>query len=205
MERKCNTGPDASIKNGEKKGGGKVRVNRPEPWQTAETPGPEKALVITKPEIVAALLKRAKHPIMIVGHGILGCNLGKEEMIDYVIRLARLSGVTVVATSHIVKEFVEKGFQPAVSISAIEIADRLRDPSWKGFEGNGQYDLAIFLGFPYYMEWLILSGLKNFSPDLKTVSLDKFYQPNASWSFPNISTEEWINNLNAIEKEFRKR
>jgi len=39
-----------------------------EPWQTAEIPGPKKALVITKPEVVAAMIKRAKHPILIVGH-----------------------------------------------------------------------------------------------------------------------------------------
>ena len=39
-----------------------------EPWQTAEIPGPKKALVITKPEVVAAMIKRAKHPVLVVGH-----------------------------------------------------------------------------------------------------------------------------------------
>ncbi|MCK4885653.1 CO dehydrogenase/acetyl-CoA synthase complex subunit epsilon, partial [Candidatus Bathyarchaeota archaeon] len=38
-----------------------------EPWQTAEIAGPKKALVITKPEVAAAMIKRAKRPILIVG------------------------------------------------------------------------------------------------------------------------------------------
>jgi acetyl-CoA decarbonylase/synthase complex subunit epsilon len=50
-----------------------------------------------------------------------------------------------------------------------------------------QYDLALFVGFPYYMEWTILSGLKHFAPNLKTITLDNYYQPHASWSFPNMS------------------
>ena len=41
---------------------------KPEPWQTAEVCGPIKANVITKPEIAAAMIKRAKRPIIVVGH-----------------------------------------------------------------------------------------------------------------------------------------
>lgn len=29
-----------------------------EPWQTAEIPGPKKALVITKPEVAATMIKK---------------------------------------------------------------------------------------------------------------------------------------------------
>jgi acetyl-CoA decarbonylase/synthase complex subunit epsilon len=51
------------------------------------------------------------------------------------------------------------------------------DPEWKGLDGMGQYDLAMIVGVPYYMEWLILSALKHSAPDVKTISLDRFYQP----------------------------
>jgi len=87
---------------------------------------------------------------------------------------------------------------------AMDIANRLRDPKWKGFDGKGQYDVALFVGLPYYMTWLILSGLKHFSSNLKTISLDRFYQPHASWSFPNISVEEWRKNLDTIENKLKK-
>jgi CO dehydrogenase/acetyl-CoA synthase epsilon subunit len=50
------------------------------------------------------------------------------------------------------------------------------------------------------MEWLILSGLKSFARKLTTISLDRYYQPHASWSFPNISEKAWGENLSAIVK-----
>jgi acetyl-CoA decarbonylase/synthase complex subunit epsilon len=180
-------------------------VNRAEPWQTAEIPGPKKALAITKPEIVTAMIKKARRPILIVGHKAAEMELGKEGLIDYSIRFAKTSNVPLVATAHVVKEFVGKGFQPAAFMPAMDIANRLQDPEWKGLDGKGQYDVALFAGFPYYMEWLMLSGLKNFSPELKTISLDRFYQPNASWSFPNIGLEEWKKSLKAIENELKGR
>jgi acetyl-CoA decarbonylase/synthase complex subunit epsilon len=48
------------------------------------------------------------------------------------------------------------------------------------------------------MEWTILSGLKHFAPNLKTITLDNVYHPHASWSFPNSSTKIWIENLKTI-------
>jgi len=78
---------------------------------------------------------------------------------------------------------------------AVDIANRLTDPHWKGLDGKESYDLAIFVGLPYYMEWTILSGLKHF---VKTMTLDCVYQPNASWSFPNSTIKDWAANLTAI-------
>ena len=151
------------------------------------------------------MVKRARHPILVVGHEAAETDVGEEKLADYLIRLAQISNIPVVATAHIVKDFVEKGFQPAAWMPVMDIANRLRDSGWKGLDGEGQYDLALFVGIPYYMEWLILSGLKSFSSELKTVSLDRFYQPHASWSFPNISLEEWKRNLDAIEKKLKGR
>jgi len=176
-----------------------------EPWQTAEISGPKKALVITKPEIVAAMVKKAKRPILIVGHKAAEIDLVEEKLIDYLIRLAKTMNIPVVATAHVIKEFLARDFQPAAWMSSMDIANRLRDPEWKGLDGKGQYDLALFTGFQYYLEWVILSGLKHFSSGLKTISLDRFYQPHASWSFSNIQLEEWRKNLNTIENELKGR
>jgi len=151
------------------------------------------------------MVKKAKRPILIVGHEVAETDAGEGRLIDYLIRFAETSDVPVVATAHIVKEFVARGFQPAAWMPAMDIANRLRDSSWKGLDGKGQYDLALFVGIPYYMEWLILSGLKNLSSELKTISLDRFYQPHASWSFPNTPVEEWKKNLNTIENKLKGR
>jgi acetyl-CoA decarbonylase/synthase complex subunit epsilon len=150
------------------------------------------------------MVKRAKRPILIVGHEVAETGLGEEKAIDCLIRFAETSTVPVVATAHTVKAFVDRGFHPAAWMPAVDIANRLGDLKWKGLNGKGGYDLALFVGIPYYMEWLILSGLKHFASKLKTISLDRFYQPHASWSFLNISVEEWKKNLDTIEKELKK-
>jgi len=164
----------------------------------AEIPGPKKALVITKPEVVVAMLERAKRPVLIVGHEAAETDVGEGKMIDYAIRLAKTTRIHVVATAHTIGEFLKRGFQPTSWMPAVDIANRLQDPEWKGLDGMGPYDLALFMGIPYYMEWVILNSLKHFSSNLKTIGLDRFYQPNATWSFPNISPKDWNESLEVI-------
>jgi len=169
-----------------------------EPWQKAEIPGPTKALVITKPEVVVAMVKKAKRPIFIVGHEAAEVNAGDKKAVDYAIRIADAGKIPVVATAHMIGEFNKRGFQPSSSMSAVDIANRLEDPEWKGLDGLGQYDLALFMGITYYMEWVILSSLKHFGRNLKTIALDRYYQPHASWSFPNLSVKDWAQSLELI-------
>jgi anaerobic carbon-monoxide dehydrogenase, CODH/ACS complex subunit epsilon len=167
-------------------------------WQTAEIPGPKKASLIMKPDIADAMIRRAKHPIMIVGHGIVEYDVEGLKLIDYLIELATKAQIPVVVTASTNREFLARGFSPAALMPAVDIGNRLTDTGWKGIDGKGSYDLAIFVGLPYYMEWTILSGLKHFAPHLKTMTLDCVYQPNASWSFPNSTIKDWVVNLKGI-------
>jgi acetyl-CoA decarbonylase/synthase complex subunit epsilon len=48
------------------------------------------------------------------------------------------------------------------------------------------------------MAWTLLSGLKHFAPHTMTIVLDNTFQPNANWSFANISLKEWQDNLEAM-------
>jgi acetyl-CoA decarbonylase/synthase complex subunit epsilon len=174
-----------------------------EPWQTAEVPGPKKALVMTKAEVAAMMIKKAKRPILIVGHEAAEIELKDKKVIDYMIELAKSANIPVVATAHIIGEFLKRGYKPAGWMPAVDIGNRLADSGWSGLDCKGQYDLALFIGLPYYMEWTILSGLKHFAPKLKTITLDNVYQPHASWSFPNSSAKIWMENLNMIVKKLR--
>jgi acetyl-CoA decarbonylase/synthase complex subunit epsilon len=171
---------------------------RTEPWQTAEIAGPKKALLILKPEVVVAMVKRAKRPILIVGHLATQTDSEYGKMINYTIRMNKTAGVPVVTTAHTINEFIKKGFQPNASMSAMDIGNRLQDPSWKGLDGKGVYDLALFMGLPYYMEFVILSALKHFSQNLKTMSLDRYYTPHATWSFPNLKIADWRESFEII-------
>ena len=169
-----------------------------ESWQTAEIPGPKKASLIIKPDIADAIIMRAKRPIMIVGHGIIEYEVEGKKLIDCLIELAQKAKMPVVVTASTSREFTARGFAPAALMPAVDIANRLTDPEWKGLDGKEPYDLAIFVGLPYSMEWTLLSGLKHFAPGVKTMTLDCVYQPNASWSFPNSTIKDWAANLKGI-------
>jgi acetyl-CoA decarbonylase/synthase complex subunit epsilon len=173
-----------------------------EPWQCAEVASTKKANPITKPEVAVALIKRAAHPILVVGSNATERCMEDKQLIDYLIDFARASKVPVVATAHMVGEFLKRGFEPAGFMSAMDIANRLVDPEWQGITGKGHPDLALFVGLPYYMESLILSGLKHFAPQLKTVTLDNLHHPHATWSFPNATLEDWAKNLNVMTSKF---
>ncbi|MCJ7561022.1 CO dehydrogenase/acetyl-CoA synthase complex subunit epsilon, partial [Candidatus Bathyarchaeota archaeon] len=107
-------------------------------------------------------------------------------------------------TAHMVGEFLKRGFEPAGFMSAMDIGNRLVDPEWQGIDGKGPHDVALFVGLPFYMEGLILSGLMHFAPNLKTITLDNMYHPHASWSFPNATLEDWAENFKVMTLKFEE-
>ena len=173
-----------------------------EPWQCAEVSSTKKANPIPKPEVAVAMIKKATRPILIAGSYSTDRWMEGRQLIDFLIDFARASKVPVVATAHMVGEFLKRGYEPAGFMSAMDIGNRLVDPDWQGLDGEGPYDLAMFVGMPYYMEGLIICGLKHFAPNLRTMTLDNLYHAHASWSFPNATLEEWANNLKVMTSKF---
>jgi len=170
-----------------------------EPWQRAEVPGTTRANVIRKPEVVAALLKRAKRPLMVIGHEAAELELGDGlTLLDLLAELAKKAGLPVVATAHVGPLLAERGVQPAAIMPLLDIGQRLVDPEWQGLDGQGQYDLVLIAGLPYYMGFVVMASLKDFAPYLKVVCLDPYYQPHATWSFPNTRPEDHVKNLKAL-------
>lgn len=172
--------------------------------QTAEIAGPKKAFVVPKPEVVAAMVKRSRRPLLVVGSEAMKAQTKDGDLIDTATRLHRKGKVTIVATGHLISEFRNRKVEGVNSMPLMNLGDRLKDPDWKGFDGKGQYDLVIFAGLRYYLEWLVLNGLKHFATGLTTISLDASYHPNASWSLGNMSEEEWkeaLDNIVSIVEE----
>jgi len=172
---------------------------RGESWQKAEIPGPIKAFLFEDPKKLAVLIKRAKRPLFIVGYK--ATKISEEfNVIKYIIELARKIEAHIVVTGSLIREFENKGYSHIYLMPAMEVMDRLKDPNWPGFDGRGNYDLAIFIGFPYYYEWLMLNGLKHFAyRHLRTISLDPYYQPNATFSLPNMKIKEWVKFLDSLK------
>lgn len=173
-----------------------------EPWQCAEIAATKKANPIQKPEIAVAMIKKAARPLLIVGSRVVTQSIEGKPVIDYIIDLANACKVPVVATAHIVGDFVKRGCQPAAFMTAMDISNRVVDRTWQGLDGKGHPDFVMYVGLPYYMEALILSGLKHFAPDLRTMTLDNLFHVHASWSFPNASAKEWADNLRTMTSKF---
>jgi len=155
-----------------------------------------------KPEIAVAMIKKAQRPILIVGSNATERYMEAKPLIEFVVDLANASKVPVVATAHMYGEFLKRGYAPAAFMNAMDIGNRLVDPSWQGLDGKGHPDLVLMIGLPYYMESLILCGMKHFAPDLKTMTLDNLFHVHASWSFPNATLEDWANNLKVMTSKF---
>lgn len=172
-----------------------------EACQGTEISGPIKAIVIKKPGMVQTMIRKAKRPIFVVGHEAAEVDLEDKRPIDYVVRIAKAANVPVVATAQTVAEFLKRDFQPDAWMSAMDIGTRLTDPMWSISGEGAPHDLALLIGIPYDMAWLIESGLKSFAPNLRTISLDRFYQPHCSLSFPNLSLDDWHKNLELIAQK----
>ena len=172
------------------------------PWQRYEVPGSTQSTVVTKPAVIAALLKKAINPLIVVAHhagkpaGVAG------NPVDTIIRIADAGKIPVITTPSTAQAFRKRGFTPTATLSMMEIGSRLNDPEWSISDDLQHPDLVLFIGFPYSMGWLLQSGLKSFAPKgIRFISIDQRYQPHCTLSFPNQSRDEWLTNLNAIADE----
>ena len=169
-----------------------------EPWTTGNIPGQRVATLIA-PRAAGKGIKMAKNPLLIVGGLSMTAKAGEKMLIDYVVEMAK--ELPVVATANSLKGFTEKNITPAAYMGLVEIVDRLKDPEW-GVNGK-PHDLVIFAGIHYYLASQGLSTLKHFAPHLKTLTLCNMAHPNANWSFPNMSTDEWGRALDELLEEIK--
>jgi CO dehydrogenase/acetyl-CoA synthase complex epsilon subunit len=172
------------------------------PWQRYEVPGSSQSTVVTKPAVIAALLKKAAHPLIVVAHEADFSEKPAANPVNFIIRIATAGKIPVIATPSTAPSLRNKGFNPVVTLSTMEIGSRLNDPGWC-IPGSDQHpDLVLFIGFPYIMGWLLQSGLKSFAPKgVRFISIDRRYQPHCTLSFPNLSMDDWVANLSAIADE----
>jgi len=164
------------------------------PYQKANIPGPEMGTTVYDPVVMANLLKSPKNKVFVIGSESLGENfiLDGKKLVDYYVDIAKKLDCHVLATGHTYKYLKEKIDAAKLwDMSLINITGRLVDKDWKGLDGNGQYEMAIFGGHLVYYVSQTLSRIKNFSNWIRTIELDKFAHPNARFSLPNFSDKDW--------------
>ena len=166
--------------------------------QIAEIAGPKHANIFPNANVAAKMISKAKRPLFVIGSESVEMVTRDGDLIDSAIRAMKNPRISVVATAHMVGEFRKRGTKNVHSMSLFVLGKYLSDSNWSGFDNQGSYDLVIFAGFPYYMEWLVESGLKNFATTLRTVSLDRTYQPNAQWSLGWMPIPDWQESIDII-------
>ncbi len=157
------------------------------PFDIANIPGPEMGRIAT-PEVMGSCISSAKRPLLVVGSEILREDFFLEKAIEI-----GKKGIPIAATGHSIKGFVEKGYtENVIYYNLHDLTNCLRDPNWKGLDGKGNYDLVIFFGIVYYHASQMLSCIKNFgiNPLIRTISIDRYYHPQARMSFPNIAPKQ---------------
>lgn len=166
-------------------------MSRTTPGQPAMLGGTKTATVIEKPAVLTALVRRAKRPLIIIGHRALVVGRDGELAIDLLARWAERASIPVAATGDTAPALRERGVEPARCISAMNLGHRLVDPNWTGVDGAGPHDVVFIAGLTYALEWTLLSGLRHGTAPLVTVSLSPAYEPHASFSLPNLSWTDW--------------
>ncbi|MFX0001746.1 MAG: CO dehydrogenase/acetyl-CoA synthase complex subunit epsilon [Candidatus Hodarchaeota archaeon] len=162
------------------------------PYQKANIPGPEMGTSVSDPTVMANLLKSPKKKVIIIGAESLNWELGEKKVADYFIDIANKIDCHVVSTGHTYRYLKDKISNGKLyDMSLINITNRLCDKNWTGFDGEGQYSMAVFGGHLVFYVSQALSRIKNFTNWVKTIDLDKYSHPNARFSLPNLSDNEW--------------
>ncbi len=164
-------------------------------------PGPEMGTTVSDPEVMANIINAPKKKVMVIGSESLTWELDGKKVIDYYIEIAKKLGCNVVATGHTYKYLIENlGEDKVHDMNLINITDRLSDKDWKGLDGGGQYEMAIFGGHLVFYVSQTLSRLKNFTNWVRTIDLDRYAHPNARFSLPNLEMHEWKEFLEGVIK-----
>jgi anaerobic carbon-monoxide dehydrogenase, CODH/ACS complex subunit epsilon len=162
------------------------------PYQKANIPGPEMGTSVKDPEVMANFLNSPKKKVFVIGSEALNWELDGKKVAEYFAEIANKIDCDVVATGHIYRFLNEHIKENEVyEMSLINITNRLSDEEWEGLNGEGRYSMAIFGGHLVFYSSQTLSRLKNFTNWVKTIELDRYSHPNARFSLPNLSEEEW--------------
>lgn len=172
------------------------------PYQKALIPGPDTGVAVPDPVSMSNIIKGSKKILMVIGADAINEKIGDKFQADILFELAKKMNATIVATGATLKHLSSsKDANKIINMPFINIIDRLKDPNWINIEGKGEkYDLIVFGGFLIYYLSQMLSTLRNFTI-YRTVCLDRYHQPNARFSLPNLEKKEWIKYLEEISSK----
>jgi len=155
-------------------------------------PGPLKAIVLTDIKKVAEILRRNKNSSII----LLSSQITKlEEIINekvvekFVVIANAINSDIITSDSKTIRILDSLGFRRYKIIFPLEMIQKLlRNPP-------KCESLVILAGFRYAYGWLLLNSLKHYRSTIRTLSLDPYAQPNATWTLASSPLQIWIKNI----------
>lgn len=167
--------------------------------------GTRGAKVVENPGEYANLINKAKRPLLVLGPLLLNPGPDGKLMLQYALDIARAANIPTCATAHIKGKMDEHGVAPDCVYDAVEIANALKDPEWRGVKQEGNHDLVLVFGIRSDLGNQALSVLKHFAPHLKTMTLCKHYFPNANYSLPNFRKDaQWTQFLDGLVDKLKQ-
>ena len=148
--------------------------------------GTKYARLIEDPGEYAHYILGAQRPLLVIGPLLLREQAGGKPVLAHAVEISKALNIPICATAHTPKKLREMGVEPESTLDIIEIINHLKNPEWKGVKGEGNHDLVMFFGIRSDLATQGLSTLKHFAPHLKTMTLCKYYFPNANYSLPNF-------------------
>lgn len=167
--------------------------------------GIKSARLIEDAQEYAGLIQKAKRPLLVLGPLLLKHSLGDKLVLEYALEIAKAANIPTCATAQVRAKMGELGVTPDSFYDVVEIINALKDPNWRGVKKEGNHDLVIFFGIRSDLGEQGLSVLKHFAPHLKTMTLCKYYFPNANYSLPNFrKDEQWKAFLESLIDNLKK-
>jgi CO dehydrogenase/acetyl-CoA synthase epsilon subunit len=160
-------------------------------------PGPIKASVLTDIKTLPDIFKRFKNRLFAIGSQITKLSeLTSPDLIDRVVSIALSLGAWISTSSPtIVKALDVRGVKSYDITFPLELAQKISKRS---------AELVILIGYPYAYEWLILNYLKHYTPNVKTLTLEPYAQPNATWTLASPPLSVWYKNMCSLEEMLKK-
>ncbi len=162
-------------------------------WVRTQESGPKKAIPVL-PDAASRIIKMAKRPTLVIGSKINDV----DGVLDRVIALQK-TGIAIVATGHSIKFLLDKGTD-AFHAGVVGVTNVLTDPEWEGIDGKGQPDLVMVMGVHLDLTNQTFSTLKNFT-EIESMCVDRYFMPNATYSFPNVTEDIWLEYLDELIKK----
>lgn len=158
------------------------------PWYLGNDPGHTRAEVADADKM-GKVISRARRILLVTGPRVPN----GQDVSNPHLSLIRAIPSTSLVVSPVTRPAMSdtEGIEPDAFMNVLEVMDRVRDPDWPGFDGKGRYDLIILMGMDYYYASQMLSLMKHFGHGVETMSLEQKYQPNAGYSFSNLTSALW--------------